>query len=593
MSSTLTRASENARLQHVYQTIIEFGENSVADSTWIGRPRRAMQKWIWQVPDVPVLPLPTRTRILLERLGPTYVKLGQIVSSQANVLPDDWKVELDKLQNEVSPVPYDEIRQAIVDELGAPPEELYAEFSEAPLAAASLGQVHVARLHDGRKVAVKVQRPGIQKQVRADLGITRFFGRNAERRSAYARDIGLASMLDEFSSTLLEELDYYAEAYNMTRLAANIGAIEGVHVPDLISELSTDKVLTQEFVSGVKISDVDAIRAAGHDPAALGDAALHATIKMLLIDGFFHADPHPGNLIVDLETGVVTFLDCGMVGEITPIQRAHMVMVLWAYTRGDLGAMADEMRSLSVPFRPVDEEAYRKSFQRRMARFVNNESDITVMFSQGMGVLRDNGLRLDPQLTLAIKSLTQSSAFFTLLAPPGPALRRRRPQGDAGARHGGRERGGGGRGRAQGGDPAGRARAAGGAGVRQGAQRDRRAAQAGQAHRPRRQRLARRPDGCLLQGRAERRPRTAAGRRDDRLRDRGVVAVGEPRSAHRLPVDARRLLRLARDRPAAGAGLPRRVRQGATTDLPRALGPRPVLTPLREAEPGRRRRLAE
>ena len=418
MSSTLTRASENARLQHVYQTIIEFGENSVADSTWIGRPRRAMQKWIWQVPDVPVLPLPTRTRILLERLGPTYVKLGQIVSSQANVLPDDWKVELDKLQNEVSPVPYDEIRQAIVDELGAPPEELYAEFSEAPLAAASLGQVHVARLHDGRKVAVKVQRPGIQKQVRADLGITRFFGRNAERRSAYARDIGLASMLDEFSSTLLEELDYYAEAYNMTRLAANIGAIEGVHVPDLISELSTDKVLTQEFVSGVKISDVDAIRAAGHDPAALGDAALHATIKMLLIDGFFHADPHPGNLIVDLETGVVTFLDCGMVGEITPIQRAHMVMVLWAYTRGDLGAMADEMRSLSVPFRPVDEEAYRKSFQRRMARFVNNESDITVMFSQGMGVLRDNGLRLDPQLTLAIKSLTQSSAFFTLLAPP-------------------------------------------------------------------------------------------------------------------------------------------------------------------------------
>jgi len=418
MSSTLTKASENARLQHVYQTIIEFGENTVADRTWIGRPRRAMQKWIWQVPDVPVLPLPTRTRILLERLGPTYVKLGQIVSSQANVLPDDWKVELDKLQNEVSPVPYDEIRQAIVDELGAPPEELYAEFSQAPLAAASLGQVHVARLHDGRKVAVKVQRPQIQKQVRADLGITRFFGRNAERRSAYARDIGLASMLDEFSTTLLEELDYYAEAYNMTRLAANIGGIEGVHVPDLVSELSTDKVLTQEFVSGVKISDVEAIRAAGHDPAVLGDAALHATIKMLLIDGFFHADPHPGNLIVDLETGVVTFLDCGMVGEITPLQRAHMVMVLWAYTRGDLGAMADEMRALSVPFRPVDEDAYRKSFQRRMARFVSTESDITVMFSQGMGVLRDNGLRLDPQLTLAIKSLTQSAAFFTLLAPP-------------------------------------------------------------------------------------------------------------------------------------------------------------------------------
>ncbi|MFN8156213.1 MAG: AarF/UbiB family protein [Candidatus Nanopelagicales bacterium] len=417
MSSTLTKASENARLQHVYQTIIEFAENTVADRTWIGRPRRAMQKWIYQVPDVPVLSPAVRTRILLERLGPTYVKLGQIVSSQANVLPDEWKTELDRLQNEVPPVPYEDIRQAIIEELGASPEELYAEFSQTPLAAASLGQVHVARLHDGRKVAVKIQRPRMQKQVRADLGITRFFGRYAERRSEWAREVGIASMLNEFSSTLLEELDYYAEAYNMTRLAATLDGIPGVHVPDLVRSLSTDKVLTQEFVSGVKISDVEAIRAAGHDPAVLGDAALRAAIKMLLIDGFFHADPHPGNLIVNLDTGVVTFLDCGMVGELTVAQRVHLVMLLWAYTRGDIPAMGDQLRSLSVPFRPVDEEGYRKSFERRMSRYASSGADVTVVLSQGMGVLRDNGLRLDPQLTLAIKSLTQASAFYKPLAP--------------------------------------------------------------------------------------------------------------------------------------------------------------------------------
>jgi ubiquinone biosynthesis protein len=420
MSGSLDTVNENLRIQQVYSTLLNFGASGLIDRSPLGGPRRAMQRWIYQLPE-PVEPLSpaVSTRILMEKLGPTYVKLGQIVSSQANVLPDEWRTELDKLQNEVPPFPYEQVREVITDELGAPPEELYAEFDPKPLAAASLGQVHRAVLHDGTRVAVKVQRPNLDKQVRADLGIIRLFGGYAERRSLWAREVGIRSMLDEFGSTLQEELDYYAEAYNMDRLTTNLEPIEGVHIATLYRDLSTKRVLTQEFVTGVKISDVEAMTAAGLDLPAIGDAALRAAMKMLLIDGVFHADPHPGNLIVNLDTGVVTFLDCGMVGELSIAQRAHLVMFLWTFVKGDVASMGQQLRSLSVPFRPIDENRFLKDFERRMSRYQQgSKPDVKLVMSEATGILRDNGLRLDPQLTLALKAMVQASAFFTRLAPP-------------------------------------------------------------------------------------------------------------------------------------------------------------------------------
>ena len=419
MSSSVDTVNENLRIQQVYSTLLDFGAAAVIDRTPLGGPRRVMQRWIFQVPEpIPNLSSAVRTRLLVERLGPTYVKLGQIVSSQANVLPDEWRTELDKLQSDVPPVPYEAIRQVVIDELGAPPEELYAEFDRTPLAAASLGQVHAAVLHDGRRVAVKVQRPNLDRQVRADLGVARVFGGYAERRSDWARQVGVRSMLDEFGSTLVDELDYYCEAYNMERLATNLQPIDGVHVATLERSLSSKRVLTQEFITGVKISDVDAMREAGLDVAAIGDAALRAAMKMLLIDGLFHADPHPGNLIVNLDTGVVTFLDCGMVGELTVMQRAHLVLLLWTFVKRDVAAMGQQLRSLSVPFRPMNDEVFLKDFERRMSRYTAaGHTDIKQVMSAALGVLRDNGLRLDPQLTLALKAMTQASAFFTRLAP--------------------------------------------------------------------------------------------------------------------------------------------------------------------------------
>lgn len=420
MTSGFDTLNENRRLQQIYGSVLHFAGDWAVDRTVLGGPRRRMQRWIYQMDDTPPqLSTAERTRILLEGLGPTYVKLGQIVSSQASTLPDDWRRELDRLQSEVPPVPFEAARQVVIDELGAPPEELYADFARTPLAAASLGQVYRATLHDGRDVVVKVQRPNLDSQVRADLGIIRLMSSYAERRSSYAREIGLASMLDEFGSTLADELDYYGEAYNMSRLAANLADIPGVHIPTIERSLSTKRVLTQEFIGGVKISDIPAMQAAGLDLEAIGESALRAAIKMLIIDGFFHADPHPGNLLVNLETGQVTFLDSGMVGQITLTQRANLGVFLWTFVNGDVVAMGRQLRSLSVPFRDdVDDKRFDKDFERKMARYMGSgTTDIKAVLNAGFGVLRDNGYRLDPQLTLALKAMMQASAFFTPLAP--------------------------------------------------------------------------------------------------------------------------------------------------------------------------------
>ena len=200
-------------------------------------------------------------------------------------------------------------------------------------------------------------------------GITRTLGRAMEARSKWAREVGLRGMLDEFSTNLVEELDYYAEAYNMSKLAANMAELPGVHVPDLHRDLSSMRVLTQEYISGVKISNVAAMDAAGLDRSVIGENALRAAIKMMLIDGFFHADPHPGNLIVNLDTGVVTFLDSGMVGELSVAQRVNMIALLWTVVKGDMTAMGQQLRSLSQPFRPVDDAAFVRAFERKMARY--------------------------------------------------------------------------------------------------------------------------------------------------------------------------------------------------------------------------------
>ena len=415
------RVNERLRLLQIYEVFLRYGSDATFDRGFVGDLRRALQGWFYRTHVEPLTP-PQKVRLMLQELGPTYVKLGQIVSSRAATLPEEWEVELAKLQSHVRPFPADEAREIIAAELGDPPEKLYEYFDPTPLAAASLAQVHRAAV-DGQPVIVKVQRPNIESRVRADLLILKRAARFAERRSLTAREAGAEAIINEFGAALLLELDYRIEAYNARRLARNLEPLPGVAVPRVIRELSTRRVITAEFVRGVEANDWDAIMTAGLDPVEIADNAVRAAIKMILVDGFFHADPHPGNVLVDLDSGALTFIDTGMAGELGLRQRMHLVGLLYTSTKNDPRALAQSLRSVSEPFRETNPRAFDDNFARHVGPLMDvpegGALDLAGILSISMELLRDAGYRPDPQLSLAMKALTQSAEFMRVLYPPG------------------------------------------------------------------------------------------------------------------------------------------------------------------------------
>jgi ubiquinone biosynthesis protein len=411
---------ESLRLQQVYNVFMRYGMDMLFDRGLLGDFRRFMQEKIYDPPQpLEHLSLPVKTRLMLQELGPTYVKMGQLISSQAQVLPADWETELVKLQSDVPPFPIEEVREIIQEQLGAPPEDLYAEFDPKPLAAASTAQVHRATLFSGEEVVVKVQRPNIRTQVRADLGIMLNASRVIERRSDGAKSVDLVGIIDEFGTNVIAELDYNGEAYNARRLARNMESIPQVHIPTIYTDLSTDSLLTLEFIDGVKVIDVEAIDAAGLDKKELADAALYGVVKQLLIDGFFHGDPHPGNVLVNLRDSTIDFIDTGMVGELDVNQRINVIQLLMVLRQRDVKGTAQMMMTLSVPFRQVNEKAYYRDFERKVGRYLEpgGETSMGNAVNVSLEVLRDNGMRLDSQLTLALKAMLQAETIARTLNP--------------------------------------------------------------------------------------------------------------------------------------------------------------------------------
>jgi ubiquinone biosynthesis protein len=419
--SALDRLREDLRLQQVYNTLMRYGSDTLINrSAVLGGFRHSMQTWVWKLPkDWEEPSAPVKIRLMLEELGPTYVKIGQIVSSQASVLPLDWATEFARLQSDVPPFPADQVRALIIEELGAPPEQLYSSFEPLAFAAASTAQVHRATLHDGTKVAVKVQRPNITGMVRADLGVLENAARVVSNRSESVRSMDLVGMLENFSSGVMEELDYRNETYNAIRLAENMSSLPGIHVPVVYRDLSTSKVITEEFVQGVKISDVEAIEGAGLDREEIARSALRALVKQLPIDGFFHADPHPGNLLVNLQTGTITLIDLGMMGELDLHKRLRLAQLMIVTQQQNVDGMANALRGMSTPFHgTVDEKAFRRDFSRRLGRYMGHGqmASFGQVASEGFELLRIHGLRLDADLTLAVKALVQTESVARALS---------------------------------------------------------------------------------------------------------------------------------------------------------------------------------
>jgi ubiquinone biosynthesis protein len=298
-----------------------------------------------------------RIRLAMEDLGPTFVKFGQIMSTRTELLPPEMIDQLKKLQDHAKPVPFAEIRQMLAD--NCPDADIwFAEIEETPVASASIAQVHRATLNDGTKVAIKIQRPGIGEIIETDIGILRSMAERIETVFPESRLYNPIGMVDDFSHQIVKELDFTRDGRNAERMARNFRDVQGIRFPKIYWEFSSPRVMVMEFVEGVRIDDPEAITAMGLDPHEIGVRGFHAYLKMIFEDGFFHGDPHPGNLLVTKE-GDIVFLDFGIVGILRPEKRQNFINLLFALVNDDIELMLRSLEGFGIVIAEENREALR------------------------------------------------------------------------------------------------------------------------------------------------------------------------------------------------------------------------------------------
>lgn len=358
-------------------------------------------------------------RLALEELGPTFVKLGQLLSTRTDLLPPRYLVELARLQDSTTPIPGSVISELVEEELGQAPEEAFAAFDLTPLASASIGQAHSARLHDGTEVVVKVRRPGVVEQIEVDLEIMQNLAAQLSRRWEDAADYDLMGLADEFSRTLRAELDYLGEGRNAERFASNFGGNPDIHIPRVHWETSTSRILTLERIRGLKVSDLPALDAVGIDRPALAARAAEVAAQMIFDDGFFHADPHPGNLFIEPD-GRIGLIDFGMVGVVDAELRDRLGTLLLALTRKDPRRVASALSRLAVSPLHVDLTALSADMVPIIALYDGKPlSEISVgkLIREILSVLRRRHLQLPRECSLLLKMVVMTEGMGVLLDP--------------------------------------------------------------------------------------------------------------------------------------------------------------------------------
>ncbi|MBX9880073.1 MAG: AarF/ABC1/UbiB kinase family protein [Candidatus Obscuribacterales bacterium] len=323
-------------------------------------------------------------RTQLHGLGPTFIKIGQTLSTRADLLPLPAMLELTKLQEEVEPAPYDVAEATIVNDLGGKPETLYAKFDKTPLAAASLSQAYLAELHDGRQVVVKVQRPGLPELLKNDVQALTVISEEVMKYPSLARHTDWPGTVKEFARTVFEEIDYIAEGRNADCFRHNHRLNERIYIPRIIWRLTGKRVLTIEYVPGVRATDVEAIEKLGIDRREITVIGANFYLKQLLEDGFFHADPHPGNMRA-MADGRIGIFDFGMVGRVSPELKRSMVQALLHVIDRDYLGLVDDF--VDMKFLPPDVD--------RLALCREITPIVEARFAEGLNKVRFRKLLLD------------------------------------------------------------------------------------------------------------------------------------------------------------------------------------------------------
>jgi len=360
-----------------------------------------------------------RVRMALEELGPTFIKLGQILSTRPDLISAEFIQELSRLQDHVPPFPYPEVKQIIESELGTALGEIFEHFKETPLAAASIGQVHRARLRNGEEVVSKVQRPGIQKIIEVDFEIMLHLASLMERHLEEVEFHRPTKIVEEFAHTMERELNYIIEASHMERFARQFMGDQNIYVPKVYRETTTSRVLTMEYVDGIKASEIDRLQLASLDQKEIAYRGADLILKQIFIYGFFHADPHPGNIFI-LPNNVICYLDFGMMGRIDRQTRENFAGLVMSIVRRDEEKTADALLRLTL----WEDEPERSTLEKDLAEFMDlhfyrplKELELGKLLQHLLEMASKHRLRVPPDLFLMLKALSAAEALGRMLDP--------------------------------------------------------------------------------------------------------------------------------------------------------------------------------
>jgi ubiquinone biosynthesis protein len=365
----------------------------------------------------------------LEKMGPTFIKLAQLLSTRADLLPVPYLEALTRLQDKVEPFTYEEVERTISTELGVRISKAFAEFDPEPVAAASLGQVHRATMRDGRPVVVKVQRPGIREIIVQDLealeDIAGFLDKHTETGKRYEFQV----ILSEFRKSVMRELDYRQEARHLTTFGENLREFDRIVVPHAVEDYTTSRVLTMDFIQGKKVTSLSPLARIELSGPDLAEHFFHAYLKQILVDGFFHADPHPGNVFLT-ENGRIALIDLGMVGRISPRSQENLLQLLLAISEGHGDIVSELTIKMGEPKDDFDEPGFTRQISDLVVQ--HQDADLTNIDAGKVAleitrIAGERGFRLPPDFTLVAKALLNLDQVVCTLDPtfdPNASIRR-------------------------------------------------------------------------------------------------------------------------------------------------------------------------
>ncbi len=355
----------------------------------------------------------------LEKLGPTFIKIGQLLSTRGELLPEPYLEALSRLQDNVEPFPFEEVERIVSSELGGRISKLFLDFESQPAAAASLAQVHRATMRDGREVVVKVQRPHIREQIIEDMEALEEVADFIDAHTEVGKRYEFGNMLSSFRRSLLQELDFQREAANLRRIRDSLEEFESIVIPCPVEDYTTSRVLTMDFISGKKITDISPLRLMELDTRALAEELFRAYLKQILIDGFFHADPHPGNIFVT-EDDRIALLDLGMVAHLTGRQRENLLRLLLAISEG----RGDDAATASIRIGEAKANFDRRDFEQRVARLVAQHADARLehlhagkIVIEIQRIAADSWFRLPTEFTMIAKAMMNLDRVVYVLDP--------------------------------------------------------------------------------------------------------------------------------------------------------------------------------